>query len=1253
MTTASPKAGWTSVHSMKSRFEPLAAVRSPSRGDAVERLRGAAAPSERLKGRSPPRHAVTQTPPTYDSLPAEEALVTPRDAQVCDDDRFRHKKLSDEFIYNGYKTTPRRLRSNDGPVRKTDVGACLDLQHRKTSSDFNSSKIFPSGHPELLSWKSLQNVTLQPGRHSESPQNVDGKPSHFPGINKIREVNTKVNFTSRIRNSLSSPGLHSRKHKFEIPPQSPKPDSKPGSPNDSPVMNFRERKLAFEKAVGALDETFKSLSRNTLGNKPNIRRLRSNDSSYDVYTDSFNDALESASPGAAWDNSSFETDDSTQETPPATRCSQRNSVAPLATNVSSAVYSSNSFGFSPAEKLAGKTEARDEVQNYDCNEKKRDVPSARSNRCSSARHCSNESHFELWDKKQRDTRNEADEDEVPVFCVQDFNRGKEKIVRVTPCRSRSEGAELKPETCSGLKLGTDSKSVRKLARSSCDVNGGRCNSHLSDGFREKQRMLEEVMNAENKLNELRYQRERSSSPTKRSKVFRKISFTYKPDKDKLQNRTPYAIAVYPNLSNKEILPKDNSKETSVNRISLSKLISKRNALVPTLRFPLSSPEKTRRKNSINSDKKANSVQSLLTRSSRENHHAQITQSKTTSKSTDHIEEIPEVNCTDGNQFLGQDIANSLPDVNQKTKRDFVGRQVDDEINPAIYYSSLPLLEQQHNSMVEPVDPIAPPVNSIASPVKPSELYVFKNLRTSADFSRDNSDDTAVLVKRPPSAVGAPIRPPRRRNPGAPRKKSQAPQPPTLASLDNNAAKSSQDSSHSAKASDAPKYTSTSPPEGEGPTLDVLPDAYQIVAPTKPDLNGDADEPPQHSDVACVPLIESNIRNGEVIKGADISSDVPSVDQATSNKMLLQDHAAMPSKTNGACHQSVRLAEHTDQEPKGVQGTCQLQNVKLLHLLTCDNLTNSETKDSISAEPFLTTSVDNNDGEEFSLNETSSYSQTVAESNANSKDRKAASYLPPGPPPQKPPRTFAYEEERMRSSRPVLPHGSPPPGPEAFKEHFIEVASSAVPAAPIYSVVKKRSPPLLTPNTSDLNVKPEIAPKPAHISALVRKKRFSLAESTPCEVGQAPHPHAGFSSFSQLRYSLRKHPPHLPPPSPPCGPPPSTPTTASALRLEQEACVRPGAFDRQKSLSDETLCSSSGYHRTAEHVYATPNLRPRDLQRSDGEGLHYMCSDLMLDAKDVGDRRASVSPARLISAWKLEFRQSCRLVHNKLKKTVQR
>lgn len=375
-------------------------------------------------------------------------------------------------------------------------------------------------------------------------------------------------------------------------------------------------------------------------------------------------------------------------------------------------------------------------------------------------------------------------------------------------------------------------------------------------------------------------------------------------------------------------------------------------------------------------------------------------------------------------------------------------------------------------------------------------------------------------------------------------------------------------------------------------------------------------------------------------------------------------------------------------------------------------------------------------------------------------------LPPGPPPKKPPRTFAYDIYR-NISLPTLEVE----GDDNTKAEKAEGKNSQ----PIYAVpVKKKNnkmipkPPVRS--KSDLSkevIKPSVAPKPPHV--LAKAKRASLVDplSSP-EKDEEAAITSEFQRQAHVRYSLRK--PSKQPPTPSCratekntrdnseldstndsleiqhdpnystinfdsdndnltsnysttrqkrnissitnSPPESSemkslprkpcslsqnnslseyedimpiPSSTSPTENEQPLSLTncfastpaPDVtyLHTKRSMSDETLYKGS---RQEEPVYATPTFKTNNHHTDQicQKELHYMCSVLFTDDEeaDGGRDRAQCRTRRnsiqgreklsgteaedgskgrssLISAWKREFRQSCRQVQSKIKKTV--
>ncbi|XP_068213080.1 uncharacterized protein [Palaemon carinicauda] len=363
-------------------------------------------------------------------------------------------------------------------------------------------------------------------------------------------------------------------------------------------------------------------------------------------------------------------------------------------------------------------------------------------------------------------------------------------------------------------------------------------------------------------------------------------------------------------------------------------------------------------------------------------------------------------------------------------------------------------------------------------------------------------------------------------------------------------------------------------------------------------------------------------------------------------------------------------------------------------------------------------------------------------------------LPVGPPPRKPPRTFAYDIYRSSKEN----RGEDlSPNEIGDSNEKLEMSSPSV--VPVYAVPlkKKKSELKLTPkppvrSNSDLSkrdlIKPSVAPKPPHI--LSKVKRTSVVDPLSCtEKGEEAAMTSEFQRQAHIRYSLRrpKKPPPAPPPdsesegsilndtldnsgdsrglakscarlnnncdisdddngsggSPPmpndsrssptnsmdmtassrCSPdsvysdgdanPPSFRITSrSSYNLHVPTCYNGNeplslghcptdtseltGLYRKRSMSDETLYKGPKYGE--EPIYAMPiftnskGSRGHSRQRE----LHYMAADGGRGngrGGEAADGTACKGKSSIISVWKREFRQSCRQVQNRIKKTVNR
>ncbi|XP_063585983.1 uncharacterized protein LOC134763447 isoform X2 [Penaeus indicus] len=151
-------------------------------------------------------------------------------------------------------------------------------------------------------------------------------------------------------------------------------------------------------------------------------------------------------------------------------------------------------------------------------------------------------------------------------------------------------------------------------------------------------------------------------------------------------------------------------------------------------------------------------------------------------------------------------------------------------------------------------------------------------------------------------------------------------------------------------------------------------------------------------------------------------------------------------------------------------------------------------------------------------------------------------LPVGPPPKKPPRTFAYDI--YKNSKVSRSAGEAVEGADSVGESSVS-SNEKLNASPepVYAVpVKKKKgdkkldikPPIRS--NSDLSkrelVKPSVAPKPPHI--MTKAKRASMVDPLSCpEKDEEAAMTSEFQRQAHIRYSLRR--PKKPPPAPPQNP----------------------------------------------------------------------------------------------------------------------
>lgn len=230
------------------------------------------------------------------------------------------------------------------------------------------------------------------------------------------------------------------------------------------------------------------------------------------------------------------------------------------------------------------------------------------------------------------------------------------------------------------------------------------------------------------------------------------------------------------------------------------------------------------------------------------------------------------------------------------------------------------------------------------------------------------------------------------------------------------------------------------------------------------------------------------------------------------------------------------------------------------------------------------------------------------SSSDGKGTPPPASLPQGPPPQKPPRTFAYEIYSNNKIRRLSKSSSCETADTIIHSQNVDasVDESYSKNAPIYAVpVKKHAITNKIPKVEFKNngysecnsktsetSKPAIAPKPAHIQSL-STKRLSLGESID---NRSDEDEENLQKRAHLRYSCRRprrDPPDTPPPQPPSGPKPTSGAESSAFAevdgpislqgwSSYELLKKEGHLNKHMSMSDETLSSSSV--RTQVHKF---------------------------------------------------------------------
>ena len=337
--------------------------------------------------------------------------------------------------------------------------------------------------------------------------------------------------------------------------------------------------------------------------------------------------------------------------------------------------------------------------------------------------------------------------------VESENRGRTKEPNRQSGRSRSLGEELKARREMEMKnkknvLGN--QQVHERRASSDAIDDHKCSSLQTSEFKDKQKMIEAVIKKGPKPVTEMETKNQSMLGKNPVNVFRKISFTSKQDKD-LRNKiakNESSTKVPPdnlNLKFRNDSPEDSDKSPS-GKHKFSKMIPKLSPLSPSLKLP---PNLLTRK----ADPSASESFKTSFKSSYNRHN------------TDHS--MP---------GMTQPKRKTLPEEDLiKIRNKIVTRKSLDNAEP------LPISSNKNGvSNINTNE-------STVKPLKPSQIYTLRHAENSDSiFTSPSKEEVPRFAKKSSNAESneVPVRPPRRRNSGSPRKKNKAPMPPSTTSAIN-------------------------------------------------------------------------------------------------------------------------------------------------------------------------------------------------------------------------------------------------------------------------------------------------------------------------------------------------------------------------------------------------------------------------------------------------------------------------------------
>ncbi|XP_045619343.2 muscle M-line assembly protein unc-89 isoform X2 [Procambarus clarkii] len=468
-------------------------------------------------------------------------------------------------------------------------------------------------------------------------------------------------------------------------------------------------------------------------------------------------------------------------------------------------------------------------------------------------------------------------------------------------------------------------------------------------------------------------------------------------------------------------------------------------------------------------------------------------------------------------------------------------------------------------------------------------------------SSHSSGDTLVIP---------PARPPRRRSSGAgltPHKKGKAPSPPSLSS-----------------------------PSPISPN--------QIVSDKSPTKSCTIDEILQSSDISSteIPIefrLTPDINGHRYTESPDLSKSSESLLSSQSLEktrenspiMINQDSSPSLSKRSAIAHSPIPgplSNQKYNKEWGSTELKCELQSVQLetnkeIDISTEDHRPHRKGRITSKSTECLREKVN---------------SDEMLETSENTKPE----CIPVGPPPRKPPRTFAYDIYRNGKTS----NGEEVQGEKESGEINENSQAETPPPQPIYAVPlkKKKNNKNFTPkppirSKSDLTdhdiSKPSIAPKPAHI--ITKAKRASVVDPlSSTEKDEEAAITSEFQKQAHIRYSLRR------PKKPPPAPPPCTDIEGNATNHCVNSPCIPDAtrhvhINRRSSLNDQIshLGFKNAWDVNSNHKQMHDENSPPDSLKLRTSHFESLSSSQSISANDYEDIKSLIPAIRATSTCNLE------------------